>query len=156
LVYLSTKNLALPKGRAKTLLPKFIGLYTVVEVYHAASTVILELPPELTAQRIHPTFQESLIQAHVPNNDHHFPHHNTATSYDFSAAKEPEWFVDEILAHQWMSQDSLEFQVKWTLGDITWEPLAKCKELWALDKYLELCRVKQPCNWPHKTHSSCD
>ena len=31
-VYLSTKNLALPKGRAKKLLPKFIGPYKVVAV----------------------------------------------------------------------------------------------------------------------------
>ena len=37
-VYLSTKNLALPKGRAKKLLPKFIGLYKVVAVRTSAST----------------------------------------------------------------------------------------------------------------------
>jgi len=76
-------------------------------------------------------------------------------SYDFSTAEEPKWFVDENLAQQWTSQDS-EFQVKWTLGDITWEPLAKCKELQALDEYLELHRVKQPHNLLCKTRSSCD
>ena len=48
-VYLLTKNLALPKGRAKKLLPKFIGLYKVIEVHTAASMVTLELLPELTA-----------------------------------------------------------------------------------------------------------
>ena len=31
-----------------------------------------------------------------------------------------EWFIDEILAHKWANND-LELQVKWTLGDITWE-----------------------------------
>ena len=49
LVYLSTKNLSLPKGRAKKLLPKFIGPYKVVEAHTSASTVTLDLPPELAA-----------------------------------------------------------------------------------------------------------
>ena len=38
----------------------------------------------------------------------------------------------------WVDQAHLEFQVRWTLGDVTWEPLAECKELEALDEYLEL------------------
>ena len=49
------------------------------------------------------------------------------------------------IAHHWVGQADLEFQVHWTLGDMMWEPLASCKELAALDKYLELCRAK----WPH-------
>jgi hypothetical protein len=69
LVYLSTKNLALPKGWAKKLLPKYIGPYKIVNAHRSASTVTLELPPELLAQRIHPTFHESLIKAHVPNDN---------------------------------------------------------------------------------------
>ena len=63
LVYLSTKNLSLPKGWAKKLLPKFIGLYKIVEVHTAASMVTLDLPPKLTAWGVHPTFNASLIQA---------------------------------------------------------------------------------------------
>ena len=82
-IYLSTKNLTLPKGRAKKLQPKYIGLYKVVEVHTVALTVKLELPPERTAQQVHPTFHMSLIQAHIPNNDERFPHHDTATCYDF-------------------------------------------------------------------------
>ena len=156
LVYLSTKNLALPKGRARKLVPKFIRPYTVVETHHMASTVTLELLPELMAQWIHSTFHKSLIRAHVPNDDHCFPGRDTAKSYDFGVAEEPEWFVDEILAHQWTSQDSLEFQVKWTLGDMTWEPLAECKELQALNEYLDLCGVKQPRDLPCKTCLSRD
>ena len=38
-IYLSTKNLTLPKGRAKKLQPKYIGPYKVVEAYTATSTV---------------------------------------------------------------------------------------------------------------------
>src|SRR6266481_748547 len=45
LVYLSTKNLTLPKGRAKKLQPKYIGPYKVVESHETASTVTLELLP---------------------------------------------------------------------------------------------------------------
>ena len=51
MVYLSTKNLALPKGRARKLLPRYIGPYKVVKVHTATSTVMLELPPELVSRR---------------------------------------------------------------------------------------------------------
>ena len=57
------------QGTSQKLLPKYIGPYKVVEVHIAASTVTLELPPELTAQQVHPTFHVSLIQAHIPNDD---------------------------------------------------------------------------------------
>ena len=150
-VYLSTKHLALPKGRAKKLLPKFIGPYKVVETHTAASTVTLELPPELTARQVHPTFHASLLRAHVPNDDARFPRCDTNAYYDFGAANEPEWFVNKILAHRWVDTMGLEFQVHWKLGDVTWEPLASCKELPALDEYLELHRVNQPHDLPHKT-----
>ena len=83
LVYLSTQNLTLPKGRAKKLLPKYIGLYKIVEVHIVASTVMLELPPELTAQWVHPTFHVSLIQAHIPNDDKQFPRCDAKSYYDF-------------------------------------------------------------------------
>ena len=149
-VYLSTKNLALPKGRAKKLLPKFIGLYKVVEMHTAALTVTLELLPVLTARLVHPTFHTSLLRAHIPNDDAIFPCCDMKAYYDFTAANEPEWFIDKILAHHWVDSMGLELQAHWTLGDVMWEPLTSCKELAALDEYLELRRVKQPHNLPHK------
>ena len=82
--------------------PKYIRPYKVVEVHTAASTVRLELPPELTAWQVHPTFHVSLVQAHIPNNDERFPHHDTAMFYDFGITDKPEWFIDEILAHCWV------------------------------------------------------
>ena len=48
-VYLSTQNLTLPKGRARKLVPKYIGPYKVVKAHKKASTVTLELPPALVA-----------------------------------------------------------------------------------------------------------
>ena len=101
-VYLSTRNLTLPKGRAKKLQPKYIGLYKVVEAHTAALTIRLELPPGLTARRVHPTFHMSLVWAHIPNNDERFPHRDMAMCYDFGAADKPKWFIDEILAHRWV------------------------------------------------------
>ena len=77
-IYLSTKNLTLPKGRAKKLQPKYIGPYKVVKAHTVTSTVKLELPPELTAWWVHPTFHVSLVRAHVPNNDERFPRRDTA------------------------------------------------------------------------------
>ena len=42
----------------------------------------------------------------------------------------------------------LELNVQWSLGDTTWEPLSSCKELEALDNYLELRGVKSPKELP--------
>jgi hypothetical protein len=70
--------------------------------------------------------------------------------YDFGNDDEQEWLVDEIIAHRWVSNKELEFQVLWMLGDITWEPYTTCKDLKALDAYLELCGVTNPKEPPHK------
>ena len=80
-VYLLIKNLALPLGRAKKLLPKFIGPYKVLEVHTATSMVTLELSLELTAQQVHPTFHVNLLRAHVPNNDTKFLHRYMKSFY---------------------------------------------------------------------------
>ena len=111
----------------------------------------LAIPLTLTARQVHPTFHVSLLRAHVPNDDVRFPHCDMKAYYDFGAADKPEWFVDEILAHRWVDSMDLELQVRWTLGNMTWEPLASCKELAALDEYLELRGVKRSCDLPRKT-----
>ena len=99
LVYLMTKNLLLLKGRATKLMTRYIGLYKVMEVHTSTSTVTLELLPELVARHVHLMFHVSLIRAHVPNDDGIFPHRDTQLCYDFGSTDEPEWFVNEILAH---------------------------------------------------------
>ena len=63
--------------------------------------------------------------------------------YDFEAMDNQEWFVDEIIGHQWEGQN-LVLEVRWSLGDTTWELLENCKDLIALDKYLELQGVRHP------------
>ena len=48
--------------------------------------------------------------------------------------------MDEILAHQW-NKNSVLFLVQWNLEDTTWELYSECKDLAALDRYLELLGI---------------
>ena len=49
LVYLSTKNLSMPKGRARKLIPKYIGLMKVVKQHIMSNMYTLDLPDQLKA-----------------------------------------------------------------------------------------------------------
>ena len=69
MVYLSTKNLALPKGRVRKLMHRFIGPYKVLKAMNDTSNVMLELPPELKERKISPTFHTNLVRPYVKNND---------------------------------------------------------------------------------------
>ena len=133
LVYLSTKNLSMPKGRARKLISKYIGPMKVVKRHTTSDTYTLDLPDQLKVRRVHPTFHIGLLWAHEPNNDTMFPRRDAQAFYNDKA----EWVVDELLAHRWKGTQ-IEFLVRWNLGDTTWEPYAHCKELEALDRYLEL------------------
>jgi transposase InsO family protein len=150
LVYLSTKNLKLPKGRAHKLLPTYIGPYKITSSNPSTSNYALGLPEELRTRNIHPTFHVSLLKPHIPNDDARFPTRDVRVFYDFGQDADVEWEVDEILAHQWVGK-ALKFLVKWNLGDSTWEPLKHCNQLRALDEYLSLRGVKSPAQLPkHK------
>lgn len=63
LVYLSTKNLSLPKNRARKLAPKYVGPYRIVSAHVRTSTYTLELPEELRRRRVHPTFHAVSVAA---------------------------------------------------------------------------------------------
>ncbi|KIJ36521.1 hypothetical protein M422DRAFT_261080 [Sphaerobolus stellatus SS14] len=114
----------MPKGRARKLVPKYIGPYKILKVDNNKSTVGLELPPELVKRQIYPTFHTKLIHSHIENDDEHFPNREVNTLYELGASDEQEWKID--------------FQVKWTIGDITWELLHACNKLEALERYLEI------------------
>jgi hypothetical protein len=145
LVYLSTKNLNLPRGRASKLLPKFIGPYPIIEVHEDSSNYRVGLPTELAKRGIHNNFHASLLRKHHPNDDALFPMRSVAEPYDFGEPSTVEWLVDEIIDHHWDGR-KLMFQVKWNLGDITTETYNNCKDLAALDRYLELQAVD---DWRH-------
>ena len=61
LVYLSMKNLTLPKGRARKLVPRFIGPYKVLKLINDSWNITIELPQELKDRRISPTFHTNLV-----------------------------------------------------------------------------------------------
>ena len=118
-------------------MPKFIGPYKILKAMNNSSNIMLELPQEFKDRKINPMFHINLVRPYIKNNDILFPKRDTKVYYDFGNDKDQEWLVKEILAHKWTNID-LELQVKWTVGDITWELLSSCKDLEALDAYLEL------------------
>ena len=61
MVYLSTKNLALPREWARKLMPRFLEPYRVLKVMNDSSNVTIELLPELKDRRIFPTFHTNLV-----------------------------------------------------------------------------------------------
>ena len=66
--------------------------------------------------------------------------------YDFSNAEDNEWLVDNIVTHQW-NGNKVSFLIQWNLGDTTWEPYSECKDLEALDRYLELLGIDDDDWW---------
>ena len=143
LVYLLTKNVSLPKHRAWKLMHKFIGPYKVLKAMNNSLNVTLKLPQEFKDRRINPPFHTNLVWPYIKHNDILFPKIDTKVFYDFGNDEDQEWLVKEILAYKWTNND-LELQVKWMVGDITWEPLSSCKDLEALNIYLELWGAKAP------------
>ena len=139
LVYLLIKNLALPKHRAWKLMPKFIGPYKILKVMNSSLNITLKIPQEVKDRRINPTFHTNLVWPYIKNNDILFPKRDTKVYYDFGNDEDQEWLVEEMLAHKWTNND-LELQVKWMVGDVTWEPLSSCKD----NIYLELWGAKAP------------
>ncbi len=137
LAYLSTTNLSLPKGRARKLLPKFIGPYRIIAANPRTSTYTLELPPDLRARGIHPTFHVERLRRHEPNDTTLFPGREATVFYDFGQDPDQEFLVDSIVAHQWEG-GAVRFLVQWDDGDLTWETWATVKDLEAVDQYFEL------------------
>ena len=52
LVYLSTKNISLPKGRARKLMLKYLGPFPISKVIKEGATYQLELSDELTKRGV--------------------------------------------------------------------------------------------------------
>jgi hypothetical protein len=99
MVYLSTKNISMPKGRASKLVPRYVGPYKVTKAIPSSSNYELELPEELVRRRIHPRFHVSLLRPHQLNNDTLFPNRKRAEPYDFGTPDNAEWTVDKLVGH---------------------------------------------------------
>jgi hypothetical protein len=99
-VYLSTQNLTLLKGRARKLVPRYIGPYHVTKAHNKASRVTLELPEDFKNQCVLPTFHTNLVRQYITNNDDFFPHREAKSFYDFGVNTDEKWLIDEIIPHQ--------------------------------------------------------
>ena len=151
LVYVSMVDLSLPKGRASKLLPKYVGPFKILDAQPSVLTYKVELPTQLRARNLHDCFHRSKLRPYYANNDALFPHCEVHMFYNFDMPDDQEWLVEEILSHQW-DKNRLSFQILWNLGNTTWEPYMACKDLQALDDYLQLLRVTLPSELPRTSN----
>ena len=140
LVYLSTKNISLPKGRARKLSPKYLGPFPISRTIKEGATYQLELSDELVKRGVNSTFHASLLRPHVPNDDQRFPGRLPIQIPGFGEKPE-ESIVDRIVTHHRKGQGS-EFLIQWKAGDRTWATYREVAHLNALDWYCELMGVK--------------
>jgi hypothetical protein len=126
-----------------------VGPYKIPEAIPEKSVYRLELLAALQERRITPTFHVSVLKPHVESEDAAFPNQSQPEPYDFGIEDDHEWFVDEIVGHRWTGK-KIEFEVRWSLGDTTWETLANCNQLTALDRYLELKGVEDHVDLPRR------
>ncbi|KAJ3474054.1 hypothetical protein NLI96_g12674 [Meripilus lineatus] len=141
LVYLSTKNLKPPKGRARKLVPKFLGPFRILKTIEPGATYKLELPQELKARGINDAFHASLLRQHIPNDDRRFPGRLPHQIPGFGEHPK-EWIVDRIISHSGKGSEA-EFEVQWSTGDVTWAPYHDIKHLQAFDEYCEALGITQ-------------
>jgi hypothetical protein len=97
LVYISTKNMTMPKGHACKLLPKYVRPYCITKDFGNSSFQI-ELPVNLKSRGIHDIFHASLLRIHLPNDDHLFPG-CLDSQVDFLGGTEGKWVIEHICSH---------------------------------------------------------
>jgi hypothetical protein len=129
-------------------MPKYISPYEILSCEREASHYTLTLPDELLKHRIHPTFHAKLLRPAILNDDERFPNCEATFFYNFGDNPEREWLVNSIVDHKF-TNNSIQFDVLWDIGETTREPLSHCKDLLALDNYLELHGVTRWCDLPH-------
>lgn len=142
LVYVSTKNMRIPKQRARKLMPKYIGPVKVLRVITEGASYLLDLPADLKQRGIHPVFHASLLRPHVPNDDRRFPGRQLEQFVGFNDHPK-EWAVEAITTHSGKGRNSL-FRVRWKSGDETWEEYRSVAHLEPLKAYCEAMGVESP------------
>lgn len=61
------------------------------------------------------------------------------------------WDNRTMMNGWWTEYWAVEFEVRWNLSDMTWEPYEHCQELAALDDYLDEAGVNRWQSLPKKT-----
>jgi hypothetical protein len=110
LVYLLTKNINIPKGKARKLAPKYLGPFPITRVLKEGATYQLELSNELTKRGVNRAFYASLLRPHVLNDDWKFPGRLPIQIPGFGE-KPDERIVDSIVSHHGKGQGS-EFLIR--------------------------------------------
>lgn len=119
LVYISAKNISLPKGTSRKLTPKFIGPYRISDDF-GNNSFCIELPDNLKQRGVHDVFHSSLLRVHIPNDDRKFPGRRDDQIPELGGESR-EWAVERIIRHVGSHADA-QFEVQWTAGDKTWLP----------------------------------
>ncbi|KEP45351.1 putative ribonuclease H-like protein, partial [Rhizoctonia solani 123E] len=135
LVFVSTKNMAIPEGKSRKLVNKFIGPIKIEQEVVKGTTYRLDLPIELKRRGIKSTFHASLLKPHIPYEDHRFPRHDYQQFISLEGDEE-QWTVEKITNHRGRGNRAT-FEILWQGGEITWEPYKAIKHLEAYKQYLE-------------------
>lgn len=134
LVYISTKNISLPKGLARKLAPKYIGPYRVLKDF-GNNSYRIDLPANLKRRGVHNVFHASLLRIHIPNDDRLFPGRLDSQVAELED-KDGEWAIDSLVSHQGSKENSI-FEAIWKSGDCTWVPYETVSHLPAMKAYFE-------------------
>ncbi|EJD49257.1 hypothetical protein AURDEDRAFT_30241, partial [Auricularia subglabra TFB-10046 SS5] len=110
------------------------------------TTYQLDLPLDLRARGLHPTFHASLLRPFHPNEDARFPGRVSIELHGFRG-NAAEWVVNEITDHYGRGRELL-FEVHWNTGHVTWERVREVKHLSALQDYLQVMGVKSVADLP--------
>ncbi|KAJ3475739.1 hypothetical protein NLI96_g11638 [Meripilus lineatus] len=139
LVYVSTKNMSLPKGLARKLTPKFIGPYRILRDF-GNNSYRLTLSSNLKRRGIHDVFHSSLLRIHEPNDDRLFPGRLDTQVFELED-RDGEWTVDRIASHKGKGKNAI-FECIWRSGDRTWVPYDTIGHLGVLASYLEVQGIR--------------
>ncbi|KAI9566919.1 hypothetical protein HD554DRAFT_2024831, partial [Boletus coccyginus] len=149
--YVSTKNILLPKGQSRKLVPKCIKPYKLVKDF-GNNSFELDSPVRLKQRGIHPVFYSSLLRVRVPTDDRClFPGRLETQMADIGEI-EPEWSVQCVLSHHGSGTDSRSSAT----GDVTWLPYQEVRHLSAPGEYPELIEVTGIENLPRGSRQPPD
>ncbi|PIL25631.1 hypothetical protein GSI_11380 [Ganoderma sinense ZZ0214-1] len=153
LVYISTKNISIPKGLARKLVPKYMGPYCIVRDFRNSSYRI-KLPSGLKRRGVHDVFHASLLRIHEPNDDRLFPGRLDSQVFEL-ADPENEWAVKSIIGHAGSGEKAV-FEAEWKSGDRSWIPHATAEPLNVFKAYLEALGVDSIASLPEGTRQPPD
>jgi transposase InsO family protein/Tfp pilus assembly protein PilV len=140
-VYLSTKNMTLPKRHSRKLAPKFIGPFYVSHEITKGTAYRLKLSDDLKSRGMHDVFHVSLLKPYIKNDDQRFPNREAQRFYDIKGEEKSELEIKQIIEHLGTGTHA-RFHTRMSDGTLAWHPLLALKGTPALSAYLELHGVE--------------